>query len=144
MVIISFKNIKTNQPKRKQDNNQDGPQPILAIYRGAVIVDLLDYIYINKSFYILKVRFQFPEEIPGQAYINKKERHNIINRIAERDNNGNITDKQEFKKILNIYNKQMDKHGLTYYIKWKYYNKETQEPKKSLKKYKYILLRFYK
>ena len=105
MVIVNLKNIKTNQPKRKQDNNQDKLQPILAIYRKVVIVDLLDHICINKSFYILKVRLQFPEEIPSQVYINKKERYNIINRIAERDNNGNIINKQEFKKILNIYNK---------------------------------------
>ena len=65
MVIVSLKNIKTNWPKRKQDNNQDKPQPILAIYKGAVIVDFLDYIYVNKSFYILKVCLQFPEEIPS-------------------------------------------------------------------------------
>ena len=56
-------------------------------------MDLLDYIYINKSFHTLKVRFWFPEEIPGQAYINKKECHNITGRIAKRDNNSNITDK---------------------------------------------------
>ena len=105
MVIISLKNIKTNQPKRKQNNNQDKPQPILAIYKKVVIVDLLDYIYINKSFHTLKVRLWFPEEIPGQVYINKKKYHNIISRIAKRDNNSNITDKQEFKKILNIHNK---------------------------------------
>ena len=105
MVIVSFKNIKTNQPKRKQDNNQDKPQPILAIYKGAVIVDLLNYIYINKSFYTLKVHFQFFKKIPSQAYINKEEYYNITGRIAKRDNNSNITDKQEFKKILNIYNK---------------------------------------
>ena len=48
MVIVNLKNIKTNQPKKKQDNNQDKPQPILAIYRGAVIVNFLNYIYINK------------------------------------------------------------------------------------------------
>ena len=65
MVIVNLKNIKTNQPKRKQDNNWDKPQPILAVYRGVVIVDLLDYIYVNKSFYTLKVRLQFPEEIPS-------------------------------------------------------------------------------
>ena len=65
MVMVSLKNIKTNQPKRKQDNNWDKPQPILVIYRGAVIVDLLDYIYVNKSFYTLKVCLQFPEEIPS-------------------------------------------------------------------------------
>ena len=105
MVMVSLKNIKTNQPKRKWDNNQDGPQPVLATYRGVVIVDLLDYIRINKSFYILKVRLQFPKEIPSQVRINKEERRNIIGRIAERDNNSNIIDKWEFKKILNIYNK---------------------------------------
>ena len=103
--MVNLKNIKTNQPKRKQNNNQNKLQPILAIYRGVVIVDFLDYIYINKSFYILKVRFQFPKKIPSQTCINKEKYYNITGRIAERDNNGNITDKQEFKKILNIHNK---------------------------------------
>ena len=105
MAIVSYKNIKTNQLKRKQDNNQDGPQPILAIYKEVVVVDLLDYIYINKFFHTLKVRLQFPKEIPGQAYINKKEYYNITGRITKRDNNSNIINKQEFEKILNIYNK---------------------------------------
>ena len=105
MVIVSLKNIKTNWPKRKWDNNQDKPQPVLAIYREVVVVDLLDYIYVNKSFYTLKVHLQFSEEIPGQIYINKEERHNITDRIAKRDDNGNITDKWEFEKILNIHNK---------------------------------------
>ena len=68
-------------------------------------MDFLDYIYINKSFYTLKVCFWFPEEIPSQIYINKEECCNVISRIAKRNNNGNITDKWEFKKILNIHNK---------------------------------------
>ena len=68
-------------------------------------MDFLDYIYINKSFHTLKVCLWFPEEIPSQIYINKEKYHNVISRIAKRDNNGNITDKWEFKKILNIYNK---------------------------------------
>ena len=68
-------------------------------------MDFLDYIYINKSFYILKVCLWFPEEIPSQAYINKEEYCNVISRIAKRDNNGNIINKWEFKKILNVYNK---------------------------------------
>ena len=144
MVIVSLKNIKTNQPKRKQDNNWNRPQPILAAYREAVIVNLLDYIYVNKSFHILKIRLQFPKEIPSQVHINKEECYNITGRITERDNNSNIINKQKFKKIFNIHNKQIDEHGLIYYIKWKYYSKKTQEPKKSLKKYKYILLKFYK
>ena len=105
MVMVSLKNIKTNQPKRKQNNNWDRPQSILAVYREVVIVDLLDYIYVNKSFYTLKVHLWFFKEIPSQTYINKKECHNITGRIAKRDNNSNITNKQEFKKILNIYNK---------------------------------------
>ena len=57
------------------------------------MVNLLDYIRINKSFYTLKVRLWFPKEIPSQAYINKEERRNITSRIAKRDNNSNITDK---------------------------------------------------
>ena len=68
-------------------------------------MDLLDYIYVNKSFYTLKVRLWFPEEISGQVYINKEKHHNVTSRIVKRDNNGNITDKWEFKKILNVYNK---------------------------------------
>ena len=104
MVIVSLKNIKTNRPKRKWDNNQDEPWPVLAAYKGAVVVDLPDHIHVNKSFYILKVRLWFPEEIPGQAYINKKESYNITGRIPKKDNNSNITNKQEFKKIFNIYN----------------------------------------
>ena len=105
MVIVNFKNIKTNRPKRKQDNNQDKPQPVLAVYKKVVIVDFLDYIYINKSFYTLKVCLWFPKEISSQVYINKEECYNITSRIAKRDNNSNITDKWEFKKILNIHNK---------------------------------------
>ena len=105
MVIVSLKNIKTNWPKRKQDNNWDKPQPILATYKGVVVVDLLDYIYINKFFYTLKVCLWFPEEILSQVYINKEEYRNITGRIAKRDDNGNIINKQEFKKILNVHNK---------------------------------------
>ena len=68
-------------------------------------MDLLDYIYVNKSFHTSKICLWFPEEIPGQVYINKEERYNIINRIAERDNNGNIINKWEFEKIFNVHNK---------------------------------------
>ena len=105
MVMVNLKNIKTNQPKRKWDNNQDKPQPILTAYRGVVIVDFLNYIYVNKSFHTLKVRLQFPKEIPGQTRINKKEYYNVTGSIAKRDNNSNIIDKWEFKKIFNAYNK---------------------------------------
>ena len=63
--MVSLKNIKTNRPKRKQDDNQNRLQPVLATYRGLVVVDLLDHICVNKSFYTLKVRLQFPKEIPS-------------------------------------------------------------------------------
>ena len=56
-------------------------------------MDFLNYIYVNKSFYTLKNVLWFPKEIPSQTYINKKKYCNIIGRIAERDNNSNITDK---------------------------------------------------
>ena len=56
-------------------------------------MDLLDYICVNKSFYTLKVRLWFPEEIPSQAHINKEKYYNITGRIAERNDNGNIIDK---------------------------------------------------
>ena len=68
-------------------------------------MDLLDYIYINKSFYTLKVRLQFFKKIPSQAHINKEEYYNITGRIAERDNNSNIINKWEFEKIFNVYDK---------------------------------------
>ena len=68
-------------------------------------MDFLDHIYINKSFYILKVPLWFFKKIPGQAYINKEKYCNVTDRIAKRNNNSNITDKWEFKKILNVYNK---------------------------------------
>ena len=68
-------------------------------------MDFLNYIYINKSFYTSKVRLWFPEEIPSQVYINKEECCNVTGRIAKRYNNGNIIDKWEFEKILNIHNK---------------------------------------
>ena len=105
MVIVNLKNIKTNRPKRKQDNNWDRLQPILTAYRGVVIVDLLNYIYINKSFHTLKVCLWFPKEIPSQAYINKEKHYNITDRIAKRDNNGNIINKQKFETILDVHNK---------------------------------------
>ena len=56
-------------------------------------MDFLDYIYVNKFFYTLKVCFWFPKEIPSQIYINKEEYYNITGRIAKKNNNSNITDK---------------------------------------------------
>jgi len=53
-------------------------------------------------------------------------------------------DKWEFKKIFNIYNEQINEHGLIYCIKWKYYNKETWKSEKFLKGCKCVLFKFYK
>ena len=68
-------------------------------------MDFLDYIYVNKSFHTLKVCLWFFKEIPSQVYINKEECYNVTGRIAKRDNNSNIINKWEFKKILNVHNK---------------------------------------
>jgi hypothetical protein len=54
--MVSLKNIKTNRPKRKWDDNWDGPWPVLTAYKGVVVVNLLNHICVNKSFYTLKVR----------------------------------------------------------------------------------------
>jgi len=56
MVIVSLENIKINRPKKKWDDKWDGLYPVLTVYQGAVIVDLPDYIRVNKFFYISKVR----------------------------------------------------------------------------------------
>ena len=115
MVIVSLKNIKTNRLKKKWDDKWDGLYPVLVVYRGAVIVDLPDHIRVNKSFHISKVRLWAAKEIPGQANINTAKRYNVQGQVAEKDNNGNIEDKWEFKKILDIHDK--DPQGLTYEIK---------------------------
>jgi hypothetical protein len=144
MVMVSLENMKTNRPKRKWDDNWDGPWPVLAAYRGAVVVDLPDHIRVNKSFHTSKVRLWFPEAIPGQVRINKEERRNVAGRIAERDDDGNITDKWEFEKILDVHDEQMDEHGLTYCIKWKHHDEETWEPEECLKGCERALLKFHK
>ena len=80
-------------------------------------MDFLDYIYINKSFHTLKVCLWFFKEIPSQVYINKEEYYKVTGKIVKRDNNSNIINKWEFKKILNIHDEQIDKYSLIYYIK---------------------------
>jgi hypothetical protein len=44
IVIVSLENIKINRPKKKWDDKWDGLYPVLVVYQGAVIVDLLDHI----------------------------------------------------------------------------------------------------
>ena len=141
--MVSLENMKTNRPKKKQDDNQDRPFLVLAAYRGAVVVDLPNYIQVNKSFHKSKVRLWYPKTIASQAWLNKEERRNIAGRVAMRDDDGNITEEWEFERIIDVHDEDMDKHGLTYLIKWKYYNKETWELEDCLKGYERALIQFY-
>ncbi|KAM4063560.1 hypothetical protein HRG_011332 [Hirsutella rhossiliensis] len=132
MVIVSLENMKTNRPKKKWDDKWDGPYPVLEAYRGAVVVDLPQHIRVNKSFHTSKVRLWHPESIPGQAQINADERRNVAGRVAERDDDGNIEEKWEFEKILDVHDEDPE-HGLTYLIKWKHHDEPTWQPEDDLK-----------
>lgn len=143
MVMVSLENMKTNRPKRKWDDNWDGPFPVLAVYKGAVVIDLPDHIRVNKSFHTSKVRLWQPEEIPGQAELNAAERRNITGRIAQRDDDGNIEDRWQFERILDVHDEDIQDHGLTYQIKWKYYDEPTWEPEECLKGCDRALLQFH-
>jgi RNase H-like domain found in reverse transcriptase/Reverse transcriptase (RNA-dependent DNA polymerase)/Integrase zinc binding domain/Chromo (CHRromatin Organisation MOdifier) domain len=132
MVMVSLENMKTNRPKKKWDDKWDGPFPVLKVYRGAVVVDLPDYIRVNKSFHTSKVRLWFPETLAGQERINAEERRNVAGRIAERDDDGNIEDRWEFEKILDVHDEDKEA-GLTYLIKWKYHDEATWQPEEDLK-----------
>jgi len=143
MVMVSLENMKTNRPKKKWDDNWDGPFPVLAVYKGAVVIDLPDHIRVNKSFHTSKVRLWTPEKIPGQARLNMEERRNVVGRVAQRDDHGNIEDRWEFERIVDVHDKYLDKHGLTYKIKWKHYKEMTWEPEENLKGCDRALLRFH-
>ena len=142
MVLVSLENMKTNRPKKKWDDKWDGPFPVLAVYRGAVVVDLPDHIRVNKSFHTSKVRLWHTEEIPGQAEINARERRKVAGRVAERDDDGNIEDKWEFEKILDVHDEAED-GTLTYQIKWKHYDEATWQPEEDLKGSKRAVQRFH-
>jgi len=141
MVMVSLENMKTNRPKKKWDDKWDGPYPVLAVYRGAVVVDLPDHIRVNKSFHTSKVRLWVPEEIPGQAEINSSERRNVKGRVVERDDNGNVEEKWEFEKILDVHNE--DPRGLTYEIKWRYHKDTTWQLEDDLKGCERAVQRFH-
>ena len=143
MVMVSLENMKTNRPKRKWDDNWDGPFPVLAVYKGAVVIDLPDHIRVNKSFHTSKVRLWQPEQIPGQAQRNAAERRNIAGRIAQRDDDGNIEDRWQFERILDVHDEDIEEHGLTYQIKWKYHDEPTWEPEECLKGCDRALLQFH-
>ena len=107
------------------------------------MVDLPDHIRVNKSFHTSKVRLWHAEEIPGQAEINARERRNIVGRVAERGDDGNIEDKWEFEKILDVHDEAKD-GTLTYQIKWKHYDELTWQPEEDIKGSKRAVQRFHK
>lgn len=133
--------MRTNRPKKKWDDKWDGPFQVIKTYRGAVIVDLPAHIKVNKSFHTSKVRLWLPEVLPGQAEINANERRNIAGRVAERDDDGNVTDTWEFEKILDVHNE--DPKGLTYLIKWKYHDEPSWQLEDDLKGAKATVRRFH-
>ena len=141
MVMVSLENMKTNRPKKKWDDKWDGPYQVVAVYRGAVVVDLPDHIRVNKSFHTSKVRLWVAEKIPGQADINTAERRNVQGRVAERDDDGNVEDKWEFEKILDVHDE--DPRGLTYEIKWKYHRDTTWQLEEDLKGCERAIQRFH-
>jgi hypothetical protein len=143
MVMVSLENMKTNRPKKKWDDKWDGPYPVLAVHRGAVVIDLPAHIKVNKSFHTSKVRLWHPEEIPGQADINAQERKNIAGRVAERDDDGNVEEKWEFEKILDVHDEDIAETGLTYQVKWKYHDEPTWQPEEDLKGSERAVRRFH-
>ena len=140
--MVSLENMRTNRPKKKWDDKWDGPYKVLKAYRGAVVIDLPPHIKVNNSFHISKVRLWLPEEIPGQAELNQKERRNVAGRVVERDDDGNIEEKWEFEKILDVHDE--DPTGLTYEIKWKHYDETTWQPENDLKGCEQAIQLFHK
>ena len=143
LVMVSLENMKTNRPKKKWDDKWDGPFPVLKVYRGAVVVKLPESIKVNNSFHTSKVRLYQAPTISGQDEINAQERRNVTGRVAQRDDEGNIEDKWEFEKILDVHDEDKEESGLTYLVKWKYYNEPTWQPEADLKGCKDILKRFH-
>ena len=109
-VMVSLENMRTNRPKKKWDDKWDGPYRVLKAYRGAVVIDLPPHIKVNNSFHTSKVRLWLPEEIPGQAQLNQNERRNVAGRVVERDDDGNIEEKWEFEKILDVHDENPAGH----------------------------------
>lgn len=142
LVMVSLANLKTNRPKKKWDDKWDGPYKVLKVYRGAIVVDLPDHIKVNNSFHTSKVRLWDPTPVLGQDEINKRERRNVSGRIVERDDDGNIEEKWEFEKILDVHNEDK-KAGLTYLVKWKYHDEATWQPEEDLKSCPDAVKRFH-
>jgi hypothetical protein len=142
-VMVSLEHMATNRPKKKWDDKWDGPFPVLKVYKGAVIVDLPESIKVGNSFHASKVRLYEAPAIQGQDEINAAERRNVRGRIAKRDDDGNIQDEWKFEKILDVHDEDKETSGLTYLVKWKYYDEPTWQPEEDLKDCKDVLKLFH-
>ncbi|XP_044714488.1 chromo (CHRromatin organization MOdifier) domain-containing protein [Hirsutella rhossiliensis] len=92
------------------------------------MTNLPQHIRVNKSFHTSK--------------INADERRNVAGRVAERDDDGNIEEKWEFEKILDVHDEDPE-HGLTYLIKWKHHDEPTWQPEDDLKGCEGAVKRFH-
>lgn len=142
LVMVSLANLKTNRPKKKWDDKWDGPYKVLKAYRGAVVVELPEHIRVNNSFHTSKVRLWNATPIPGQDEINRRERRNVAGRIVERNDDGNIEERWEFEKILDVHDED-EEAGLTYLVKWKYHDEPTWQPEEDLKSSPDAVKRFH-
>ena len=107
--------------EEKWDDKWDGPYKVLKAYRGAVIVDLPDHTKVNNFLHTSKVRLWDSTNVPGQDEIYKWECHNVSGRVVERDDDGNIEEKWEFDRILDVHDED-EEVGLTYMVKWIYHD----------------------
>lgn len=82
--------------------------------------------------------------ITGQSSFNKRECCDVAGRIAQRDDDGNIADKWIFEKIIDIHDKDIEKNGLTYLIKWKYNNEPSWQPELDLEGCENALQNFHR
>ena len=80
--------------------------------------------------------------IPEQSSINDEERRGVAGRVAERNDDGNIADKWEFEKILDVHDEDID--GLTYLVKWKYNDVPSWQPESDLRGCEKALTEFHK
>ena len=63
--------------------------------------------------------------------------------IAKRDDDGNIQDGWKFEKILDVHDEDKKTSGLTYLVKWKYYDEPTWQPEEDLKDCNDVLKLFH-
>lgn len=87
----------------------DGPNKVLKTYNEAVVVELPNHILVNNIFHTSLARTWINPIIPNQSSINKEERSPVTERVAERDNDGNIENKWVLEKILDVHDEDKKK-----------------------------------